>query len=513
MKLLTYDTTLRDGAQTEGISFSLEDKLRIVQKLDDFGIDYIECGWPGSNPKDMLLFSMLREFDIKHAKITAFGSTRRKDINVYDDINFKNFLEAKSDAVCIFGKTWDLHVKDALRTTLAENLAMISDSISFLKEHNFEVIYDAEHFFDGYKANPLYAEKILKTAEAAGADQICLCDTNGGMLPFEIETIISSLVNTVNIPLGIHTHNDAGTAVANSIMAIKCGATIVQGTINGYGERCGNADLTSIIPAAAFKMGLVVNADLKKLKETSFYISEVANKVPHDNQPYVGYSAFSHKAGIHVSAVERNSKTYEHIMPEEVGNKRRIVVSELSGKSNILAKARDFNIDLDEKELADILRLVKDKENDGLQYEGAEASLELLMRKNLSGYQNFFDLEGFKVIIEKDDTGKITSKAIIKIVVEGVEEHTASNGAGPVNALDNALRKALEKFYPQLKEVGLSDFKVRVVGSGGGTESKVRVLIETRDTSDEWLTIGASENVIEASWQALVDAVEYKLLK
>jgi 2-isopropylmalate synthase len=514
MDLLIYDTTLRDGAQTEGISFSIEDKIKIVKKLDEFGIDYIECGWPGSNPKDMTLFHKVKSLDLKHTKITAFGSTRHKSVEAKDDKNLLAMLEADPDTVCIFGKSWDLHVKDALQTTLEENLNMIYDSVKFLKDNDFEVIYDAEHFFDGYKANPSYAIKTLESAQKAGADFICLCDTNGGLLPFELDDILKDIKKSINIPLGIHTHNDAGMAAATSIMAVKNGVTMVQGTINGYGERCGNADLTTIIPSCVLKMDLECIVNLEMLKEVSYFVSEVANKVPQDNQPYVGYSAFTHKAGIHVSAVEKNSKTYEHIDPEIVGNKRRILVSELSGKSNILAKTKEFQINLASKDdIVKILEYVKEKENKGYQYEGADASLELLLKKMSSEYKPFFTFEGFRVIIEKDVKGTMRSEATIKIKVDGIEEHTAAIGDGPVNALDNALRKAVEKFYPKVKEVGLSDFKVRVIGSGGGTDSKVRVLIESRDLKNEWTTIGVSENIIEASWQALLDAVEYKLLK
>ncbi len=511
--LLFYDTTLRDGAQTEGVSFTLEDKLKIVKKLDDFGIDYIECGWPSSNPKDMELFKKIRSFKLRRSKITAFGSTRYKHTNPKEDKNLLGMLEAMPDAVCIFGKSWDLHVKEALNTTLDENLSMIFDSVKFLKDNNFEVIYDAEHFFDGYKNNEAYAIETVVAAQKAGADFICLCDTNGGSLPFEIASIIETVKKFVTKPLGIHTHNDAGLAVANSIVAVKNGISLVQGTINGYGERCGNADLCSIIPTTVLKMGETSNLDLERLKEVSYFVSEVANKVPQDNQPYVGYSAFTHKAGIHASAVAKNSKTYEHIDPTDVGNKRRVIISELSGKSNILAKAKELNINLDnEEKIQEILDFVKRRESEGYQFEGAEASFELALRKLLPNYKKPFDLESFRVITEKDLKGVMKSEATIKIKVGDIEEHTASCGDGPVNALDNALRKALEKFFPSIKETSLTDFKVRVIGAKGGTNSKVRVLIESRDFNDEWTTIGVSENILEASWEALVDAFEYKTL-
>jgi 2-isopropylmalate synthase len=513
MKLTILDTTLRDGSQGEGISFSLEDKLKIAKKLDELGVHYIEGGWPGSNPKDAAFFEKVRELKLK-SKITAFGSTRYKDTKPEDDKNLQAIVESKPDAACIFGKTWDLHVFDALRTTLDENLNMVYDSIKFLKDNGLEVLFDAEHFFDGYKANKEYALKVLKEAEKAGASYLVLCDTNGGLLPNEMESILEDVKKNVKTPLGIHAHNDSGMASANSIMAVSCGALHVQGTINGYGERCGNANLCVIIPNLQLKMKMLKDINIEKLTEVSYYVSEIANKVPDDTQPYVGYSAFTHKAGIHVSAIQRNRETYEHINPVLVGNKQRILVSELSGKSNIISKAKELNIDFkSDSDIDKALKLVKEKENLGYQFEGADASLELLLKKSVGLYKPAFDLQSFSVATRKDSLGNVKSDADIRLKVNNIEEHIIAEGDGPVNALDNALRKALEKFYPQLKEISLTDFKVRVIGTSGGTGTAVRVLIESRDDVSEWITVGVSENIIEASWQALVDSIEYKLLR
>ncbi|MFH1715324.1 MAG: citramalate synthase [Elusimicrobiota bacterium] len=514
MNVKIYDTTLRDGSQGEGISLSLDDKLKIAKRLDTLGVHYLEGGWPGSNPKDILFFEKVRELDLKKIKIAAFGSTRRKDISASSDANLKALVAAKPDTACIFGKTWDLHVKEALRTTLDENIKMIYDSLKYLKENGLEVVYDAEHFFDGYKANPEYALKTLKSAEDAGADNITLCDTNGGLLPSEVENIFKAVKNVIHTPLGIHTHNDSGMADANSLLAVTNGAVLVHGTINGYGERCGNADLCVLIPNLQLKLKMLDDINIKSLRDASLYVSEIANMVPRDNQPYVGMSAFTHKAGIHVSAMQRNEKTYEHINPSEVGNIRRIIVSELAGKSNILEKAKELNVSFkSDDEIQSILELIKKKEHEGYHYEGADASLELLFKRGAGLYKPMFGLEGFRVTIESDANGNIRSEASLRVTVNGEIEHTAAEGDGPVNALDNALRKALEKFYPVLKDVSLSDFKVRVINAEGGTAAKVRVLIESRDESGEWSTIGVSENIIEASWFALVDSIEYKLLK
>jgi len=516
-KILIYDTTLRDGTQSEGISFSVEDKLKIAKRLDDLGIHYIEGGWPGSNPKDILFFKKAKSLHLRNAKIVAFGSTRYKGKGASRDPNLNAIVKVKPQASCIFGKSWGFHVKYALRTTLAENLKMIFDSVKYLKSKGLEVIYDAEHFFDGYIDDRFYAMETLRQAAKAGADNITLCDTNGGMMPHQVESIVKEVKREIKIPLGIHTHNDSEMAVANSVIAVRAGCILVQGTINGYGERCGNANLCSIIPNLKLKLGIncISRKRLESLTEVSRYVSEIANMIPQDNQPYVGNSAFAHKGGVHVSAVAKHTKTYEHVAPESVGNRRRILVSDLSGRSSMLSKAKEFKIDFREKskEVKELLQKVKQMESQGYQFEGAEGSFELLMKKTIGKHKTFFDLEGFRVIVEKDERGRLRSEATIKVMVKGKEEHTASEGDGPVNALDNALRKALERFYPELKSMSLTDFKVRVIDATQGTAAKVRVLIESRDKKAEWGTVGVSENIIEASWQALVDSIEYKLLK
>ncbi|MCM8779450.1 MAG: citramalate synthase [Candidatus Omnitrophica bacterium] len=516
-KVFLYDTTLRDGAQKEGISFSVEDKIKIAQKLDELGVHYIEGGWPGSNPKDISFFREMKGYSLKRAKMVAFGSTRKKNTKAETDTNLQELIRAGTSTVTIFGKSWDLQVKYALQTTLEENLRMIFESIRFLKSQGLEVIYDAEHFFDGFKANPRYALTTLEKAAEAGADNISLCDTNGGTLVEELQEIIREVKKRIKTSLGIHCHNDAELAVANSLTAVKLGIVLVQGTINGYGERCGNANLCSIIANLKLKMGVdcLTDKQLSHLTEVSRFVSEVANIVPRDEAPFVGLSAFAHKGGVHVSAVQKHPRTYEHISPEKVGNKRRILISELSGKSALLSKAKEFKIDMarDPKAVKKILSLLKDLEYKGYQFEGAEGSFEILLRKAKGEYPKFFDLEGFRVIVEKDKKGLLRSEATLKVKVGDLVEHTAAEGDGPVNALDNALRKALEKFYPDLKEMKLADFKVRVINAEAGTAAKVRVLIESRDEKDEWNTVGVSENIIEASWQALVDSIEYKLLK
>lgn len=513
-----YDTTLRDGTQAEDISFSVEDKIRIAMKLDEFGIHYIEGGWPGSNPKDAEFFKKIKQISMKNARVVAFGSTKRPVLKVSDDPNIKALLDARTAAVTIFGKTWDLHVKDTLRISLKENLELIEDSISYLKRKVKEVFYDAEHFFDGYRANPKYAIETLRIAEAAGADCLVLCDTNGGMMPSELGRIIRDVSSSVNAPLGIHVHNDSETAVANTITAVELGVTQVQGTINGYGERCGNANLCSVIPNIKIKLGLecISDTDLKKLRDVSRFVDEIANLRHFKRQPYVGDSAFAHKAGIHVSAVIKNPLTYEHIIPERVGNYRRVLISDLSGKSNVIRKAREFKIYIDRQSphLQEIVNTLKELENQGFQFEGAEGSFELLIRKTIGTHKRFFDLIGFRVIVEKRrENEDPISEATIMVNVGGKVEHTAATGNGPVNALDNALRKALERFYPELREVKLIDYKVRVLAPGQGTAAKVRVLIESGDNTKRWGTVGVSENIIDASWQALVDSIEYKLLK
>ncbi|MBI4650116.1 citramalate synthase [Candidatus Desantisbacteria bacterium] len=518
-EITIYDTTLRDGAQGEGISFSLEDKLRIADKLDELGIGFIEGGWPGSNPKDEDFFKEIRKKRFTNIKIAAFGSTCKPGNKVEDDANIKGLIKSKTEIVTIFGKTWDFHVKDALKTTLEENLRIIRESIAYLKKNRIKVFFDAEHFFDGYKSNPEYAISVLNSAKESGARVLCLCDTNGGTLPLELKDIIASVKSKFpDITLGIHAHNDSDNAVANSIIAVQMGCTHVQGTINGYGERCGNANLCSIIPNLELKLGYkcISSKNLKKLTIISREISEIANLVPRDDIPYVGLSAFAHKAGIHVNAIRKNSKLYEHISPELVGNIQRILVSELAGKSNIFLKARELGFDFSEnsENIKKILLKIKDFEHErGMQFEGADASFKLFLMEAEGKYKPFFDLKGFRVIVEKREDNSLISEATIKVIVGGVGVHTASDGNGPVNAMDMALRKALLTFYPELNDMHLSDFRVRVLDQKSGTGAKTRVLIESCDKEESWWTVGVSENIIEASWEALVDSIEYKLFK
>lgn len=513
-KIVIYDTTLRDGSQSEDISLSIADKLKITEKLDELGIDYIEGGWPMANPKDGAYFQEVKSLALKNAVITSFGSTHKPGLAAQDDPNLQALIKAGTKAVCIFGKTWDFHVEAALKIPLSQNLDIIFNSISFLRKNFDKVFFDCEHFFDGYKHNKDYALKCIKAAEQGGADCLVLCDTNGGCLPYEIGDITEDVFKRVYIPIGIHAHNDSDCAVANTIMAVRKGAVHVQGTINGLGERCGNANICSIIPNLQHKLGIdCIPADnLKRLKEVSHYIDEIANLQHHKRQPYVGDSAFAHKAGIHVSAIMKNPETYEHINPEIVGNSQRILISELSGKSNILKKAEEFGISAGNIEVLDRL---KSLENQGYQFEGAEASFELLVKKSNGEYSEPFEFLGFRVIVDKRSRDEESlSEATIKIKFsDGNIVHTAASGNGPVNALDTALRKALERFFPELKEVKLNDYKVRLLETGVGTATKVRVLIESGDERSTWTTVGVSENVIEASWQALLDSIEYKLLK
>ncbi|MFH0790705.1 MAG: citramalate synthase [Candidatus Omnitrophota bacterium] len=517
MKTILYDTTLRDGSQGEGISYSVMDKILIAQELDKLGIHYIEGGWPGSNPKDMEFFLKMAKKQLINSRLVAFGSTRRPNVNVKDDTNIKGLLKSQAKVITIFGKTWDLHVKEVLKTTLEENLTMIRDTISYLKSRGITVFYDAEHFFDAYLANKEYTLKCLLTSQEAGASAVVLCDTNGGMLTSQIQEIIAEIRPKITVPLGIHCHNDADLAVANSLIAVQAGCDMVQGTINGYGERCGNADLIPIIANLKLKLGIdcISNDKLKELTHVSRFISEISNMRIQTDQPYTGESAFAHKGGIHINAVMKNPKTYEHIEPSLVGNHRRILVSELGGKTGILLRAKDLELDLskDDPKTKKILKLIQNLEYQGYHFEAAEASFELLMKRALKKYKRFFELEGFRIVIEKQSDKKITSEAIIKINVNGAKEHTAAEGDGPVNALDNALRKALKDFYPALAKMRLSDFKVRVLDEKAGTAARVRVLIQSQDETETWNTIGVSENIIEASWQALMDSIEYKLLK
>lgn len=513
-----YDTTLRDGSQAEDIAFSLEDKIRISQKLDELGFHYIEGGWPGSNPKDLQFFKEIRSVHLSQAKIVAFGSTCRAGTSPQDDPNLQALVDAGTSGVTIFGKSWDMHATEALNITLDQNLEIIFQSIRFLKERTDEVIFDAEHFFDGFKNNSTYALATLRAAEDAKADWIVLCDTNGGTLPYEIQSIIQEVKKHIRTPLGIHVHNDTDLAVANSILAVREGIGMVQGTINGYGERCGNANLCSIVPNLKLKMGIdcITDTQLKKMKEVSRFVSELANLPHHKYLPYVGDSAFAHKGGVHVSAIRKKGSTYEHIQPEKVGNRQRVLISDLSGESNILYKAVEFGIDLESNDpnVRKILDHLKRLEHEGFQFEGAEGSFELLIKKALGQHKKFFELMGFRVIVEKKEEGAPPySEATIMVRVGDQIEHTAAVGNGPVNALDHAIRKALEKFYPELREVKLLDYKVRILSTQEGTGARTRVLIESGDKELTWGTVGVSENIIEASWQALVDSIDYKLLK
>ncbi len=513
-----YDTTLRDGSQAEDIAFSVEDKLRIAQKLDELGIHYIEGGWPGSNPKDIQFFQEIKRISLPTAKIVAFGSTCRAGIPPQKDPNLKALIETGAETVTIFGKSWDIHPLQALNITLEQNLEIIEQSILFLKDRVSEVIFDAEHFFDGFKNNASYALSVLKIAQEAKADWIVLCDTNGGTLPDELMAIIQKVKREIKAPLGIHVHNDSELAVANTLLAVKEGIRLVQGTINGYGERCGNANLCSVIPNLMLKMGIgcITDEQLKKMTLVSRFVSELANLPHHKYLPYVGDSAFAHKGGVHVSAIRKSVTTYEHIQPERVGNHQRVLLSDLSGESNILHKAAEFKIDIKSKDpkVRTILNELKHLENQGFQFEGAEGSFEILVKKALGKHKKFFELMGFRVIVEKkEEDAPPLSEATIMVRVGDRVEHTAALGDGPVNALDNALRKALEKFFPELKEVKLLDYKVRILSTKDGTAARTRVLIESGDRDSKWGTVGVSENIIQASWQALVDSIDYKLLK
>ncbi len=516
--VLLYDTTLRDGSQGEGISYSVNDKIRIAEELDRLGVHFIEGGWPGSNPKDMRFFrEMARRRILRKARLVAFSMTRRPSSPAAADMSLAALVRAKVEVAAIVGKTWDLHVRDVLKCSLEENLAMIRDTVSFLRGKGLTVFYDAEHFFDAYRSNAPYTLQCLQAAQDAGASFLCLCDTNGGTLPQEISRVVSAIRERFSVPLGIHCHNDADVAVANSLVAVESGATMVQGTINGYGERCGNANLLSVIANLKMKMGIdcVGNDAIGQLTKVSYFVSEISNMRLRSDQPFTGTSAFAHKGGMHINAVMKNPLAYEHIDPQKVGNRRRILVSELGGRTGVLLRAKDLELDLkkDDPRTKRILALVQKLENQGYHFEAAEASFELLLKKALKRYAPFFQLEGFRVAIEKTSNKKITSEAIIKLKVKGQTEHTAAEGDGPVNALDNALRKALRDFYPALARMHLSDFKVRVLDEKSGTAARVRVLIQSQDEKDSWSTIGVHENIIEASWQALVDSVEYKLLK
>ena len=523
-----YDTTLRDGTQGEGVSLSVDDKLRIARRLDEFGVDYIEGGWPGSNPKDMEFFDRAqRELSLKHARVAAFGSTCRADVDPADDPQIQLLVRANTPVVTIFGKTWDLHVTEVLRTTLPENLRMIRESVRYLKQQGKEVIYDAEHFFDGYRANPEYALSTLKAAILGGADAVVLCDTNGGGLPWQIGEAVDTVRQEVlghgaetrppaaSVVLGIHAHNDSETGVANTLEAVRRGCNQVQGTINGYGERCGNANLVSIIPDLQLKMGLdLLPAEkIAQLTDLSRYVSELANLNPDSHQPFVGASAFAHKGGTHVNAVVKYVMSYQHIDPGLVGNETRVLVSELSGKDNIAVKRREFGLDgLTREQERIVLQQIKDLENAGFAFESAEASVDLLLRRTRPDYVPPFVLVDYTANVEHRRGRGMFSEATVKVTVDEIVLHEVAEGNGPVNALNRALRKALGQFYPRLRDVHLTDYKVRILDSASGTAAMTRVLIDFTDGEHSWSTVGASTNIIEASWIALSDAVEYYIL-
>ncbi|MEM6449731.1 MAG: citramalate synthase [Cyanobacteria bacterium P01_D01_bin.105] len=531
-RVLIYDTTLRDGIQRHGIACTLEDKIKIAKKLDSVGVPFIEGGWPGANTVDTQLFEYFQHSPLQNSQLVAFGSTRRSHQKASENPTLKALIEANTLWLTIFGKSWDLHVTDALKVSLDENLAMIQDSVEFLHANGRRVIYDAEHWFDGYQANPDYALQTLAAALTGGAEWLVLCDTNGGKLPKDIERITAAVQtwlqdwiclhpqksDTLLPQLGIHTHNDSGTAVASSLAAIDAGAAMVHGTINGYGERCGNADLCSVIPDLQLKMGYscIDPTQLTILTQTSRFVSEIVNLAPDDHAPYVGRSAFAHKGGIHISAVERNPKTYEHIHPEAVGNDRRIVISSSSGGSTILAKAKSYNIDLkkDNPAVRRIANNVKEMESRGYQFEAAEASFEMLMRKELGQYKPMFQLKGYEVnydVLQSDVQCNIGARATVKVIVCGEDVLEVAECMGPVSALDKALRKALVKFYPIVERFHLTDYKVRILNSEAGTAAKIRVLVESSDGDRRWSTLGVSVNILEASYQAVAAGIEYGL--
>src|ERR1043166_8777368 len=508
-KVTIYDTTLRDGAQGEGISFSSADKLRIAERLDAFGAHYIEGGWPGSNPKDMEFFAAVAGRKFKTAKIAAFGSTRRAQTKCKDDPQIDMLVKANTPVITMVGKTWSLHVAEVIRTTPEENLAMIGDSVRYFKQLGKEVIYDAEHFFDGYMDDPKYALASLQAAQDAGVDMVVLCDTNGGSMPSEVARITGEVCGAMKCPVGIHTHNDSGVGVANALAAVEAGAQQVQGTINGYGERTGNCNMTSVIPCLVLKMGIecIPKENIRRLRELSMFVDDLAN-VRHDiRQPFVGATAFAHKGGIHVNAVEKVARSYEHIEPEVVGNRRRVLVSELSGRSNILMKAHELGMDLskDTPEVREILQQLKQLEHEGYEFEAADASFHILVQKLLNQHRPFFKLLGYRVIMDKhgDDDHNVV-EASVKLEVNGDVVHTVAEGDGPINALDTALRAALTKFYPAIAQVRLVDYKVRILDTSTGTAAKTRVIIESTDGTETWGTVGVDDNIIAASWEALV---------
>ncbi len=513
--VVIYDTTLRDGAAREGVAFSLEDKIKILKRLDAFGMHYVEGGYPASNPKDREFFAAARDVELKNAKLVAFGSTRRALTSASRDKEMKALVASGAPVACIVGKAWDFHVETALKISLDENIFMIAESVKYLKKKGLEVVFDAEHFFDAYKDNPAYALRAVEAAAEGGVDWVSLCDTNGGTLPHEVAGIVGEVRSRVPVKLAIHAHNDSDCAVANTLAAVREGVKMVHGTVNGYGERCGNANLCSVIPNLVLKMDVdcLPRDRLAGLTDLAHYVSELANIHPDAHQPFVGMSAFAHKGGIHASGVKSESKTYEHIRPELVGNIQRIVVSELSGKSTITLKAREMGFDLDAEpeRLRDIVSQIKDLEHVGYQFEAADGSFEILVRKAMGTHKQFFKLESFRVIMEKREDGKVMTEATVKIHVGGRRLIATAEGNGPVNALDRAIRIAIGRSYPALKDIELTDYKVRVLDEKKGTAAVTRVLIETSDGEKSWGTIGVNENIIEASWQALVDSLEYGL--
>jgi len=514
-KLVTYDTTLRDGAQSEGVSFSLDDKLMIARRLDQLGIDYIEGGFPVSNPKDQALFSELARQPLVHARVAAFGMTRHADSTAGQDAGLNGLLASETAVCTVVGKAWQFHVTEALRISLDENLRMIADSVAYLKNRNREVVFDAEHYFDGCKAGGDYALKCLQAAADAGADWLVLCDTNGGSLPQEIASALKEVIERFKVPMGIHTHNDSGLAAAGTIVAVQGGCTQIQGTINGLGERCGNADLCTCIANLQLKLGYdVLPTDrMEHLTETSRLVYEICNMNLVSNQPYVGTSAFAHKGGMHASAMARNTHSYEHIEPDQVGNTRRILISELAGASNVVSKALKFNVQDDRELMARLRNKVQQLESEGYQFEVAEASFEMLLRREIGLTDSFFELDNYQVNIRKASGEDPVTVATVKVRIKGEVEHHVAQGDGPVNALDAALRKSLLGYYPNLATVSLTDYKVRVINSQAATAAKVRVIIESKDADEHWGTVGVSENIIDASWMALIDSIEYKLLK
>lgn len=516
-KITIYDTTLRDGSQTEGVSYTVNDKIKITEKLDQLALHYIEGGWPGSNPKDKDYFKHYKGKKLKNSVIAAFGSTRRAKTKCSEDLNIRGLIQSQTPTVTIFGKSWDLHVTDVIRTSLEENRQMIFDSVKYFKTRKKELFYDAEHFFDGYKQNPQYAVKTLIAAQDAGADCIILCDTNGGTLPAEITEIITAIKKQIEAPLGIHCHNDLSCAVANSLAAIAVGCIQVQGTFNGLGERCGNADLCTIMGILKTKLNKksIPDKNIKQLMETAYYISEMSNSPIPSNTGFVGHSAFAHKGGVHIDAMMKNPLAYEHIEPTLVGNHRRFITSELAGKMPIVKKAEEMNVSIDKKspQAKKIMKELQDKEHHGYQFEAADASFELFIKRSLKKYKPFFQLESFRTASEKRFDGRIFAEASVRLSVKGEERFSSIDGDGPVDALDKALRGALSEFYPSLREMRLTDYKVRVLDTKEGASAKVRVLIESQDQKDSWTTVGVHENIIEASWEALTDSIEYKLLK